>query len=104
MEPSNILNIDSLDSSWCDKDHVILHAYFQLLKDCIEKENLINGHIDWGQDEKCINAKAELSQLCSWWQRRVTTEEMITFSGINQYEEDTAMLIRLVNIRWTLWT
>jgi hypothetical protein len=33
MEPSNILKIDTLDDSWRDKDSVMLHACFQLLKD-----------------------------------------------------------------------
>jgi len=53
MEPSNILKIDTLDKNWRDKDSVMLHACFQLLKDCVEKENLLDETItDWNADEK----------------------------------------------------
>lgn len=36
MEPANVLKIESLPASWRDKDDVILHACFQLLKDFVE--------------------------------------------------------------------
>ena len=60
MEPSNILKIDSLDENWRDKDSVMLHASFQLLKDCVEKENLLSGHTDWDADERHRIAKKKL--------------------------------------------
>ncbi len=47
MTPGNNLSIQSLNQDWCDKDVVMLHACFQLLKDCVEKEDLLSGHIDW---------------------------------------------------------
>jgi len=63
MEPSNILKIDTLDENWRDKDSVMLHACFQLLKDCVEKENLLSGHTDWKADERHREAKKEIKEL-----------------------------------------
>ncbi len=104
MEPANILKIESLSAKWCDKDHVMLHACFQLLKDCIEKECLLDGVIDWGQDEKHVKAQTELLELYNWWQQRVSLEDSKTPPDTDQFDQDTRMLTRLVNIRWALWT
>jgi len=51
MKPSNLLKIVTLNNEWADKDFIILHACFQILSNCIEKENLFNGHIDWTNDD-----------------------------------------------------
>ncbi len=104
LKPSNILKIDSLGESWHDKDLVMLHACFQLLVDCIEKENLLNCHVDWSHDEKHRKAKEELSQLYNWWKERVKNDENLDPLSTNQYDIDNSMLIRLINIRWALWT
>ena len=50
MKPGNILKIDTLNGGWRDKDSVMLHACFQLLSDCIEKEGLLSGHTNWDAD------------------------------------------------------
>ncbi|HPI00219.1 MAG TPA: hypothetical protein PK772_07810 [Chitinophagaceae bacterium] len=102
MEPANILYIESLSEEWCDKDVVMLHACFQLLKDCIEKEKLLNGHIDWNatKEEKAI--KKEIEELYTWWiNRDFTLEDKINEI---QYHEDNEKLIRLIKIRGYLWT
>lgn len=101
MEPGNILTIDSLDKGWRDKDSVMLHACFQLLTDCIEKEKLLTGHIDWEADDKHREAQKELHELYSWWQSY--KEEDIP-ENKKKYQEENQMLIRLINIRWALWT
>ncbi|WHI45401.1 hypothetical protein [Microbulbifer sp. VAAF005] len=103
MQPSNILRIESLDDGWRDKDCVLLHACFQLLKDCVEKENLFIGHTDWNADEKHQKVKVELEALYSWWLKRLEIEEQC---GLNeqQYEEDDRMLHKLIEVRWALWT
>jgi hypothetical protein len=100
MEPSNILKIDTLDDSWRDKDSVMLHACFQLLKDCVEKENLLDGHTDWEADEKHSLAKKEIQKLYNWW-LSYTESSIPETEG---YEIETEMLLRLVKIRWALWT
>jgi hypothetical protein len=38
MEPANILKIESLSNNWRDKDDIILHACFQILKNFVEQE------------------------------------------------------------------
>ena len=37
-----ILKIDSLPNAkqWVDRDHIMLHACFQILQDCVEKEKV----------------------------------------------------------------
>jgi len=104
MTPGNNLSIQSLNQDWCDKDVVMLHACFQLLKDCVEKEDLLSGHIDWNADEKFRKAKAELEALYSWWHERLEAEKVDTFVFEDHYREDNQMLHRLIDIRWALWT
>lgn len=100
MQPSNILKIDSLSDGWRDKDSVLLHACFQLLKDCIEKENLLSAHINWEADEKHRLARAELDQLYRWWQcyREPEIPDEVSLKLENE------MLARLIAVRWALWT
>ena len=101
MKPSNLLKIETLTDQWLDKDVIILHACFQLLSDCIEKENLLNGHIDWSAKEDSQKAKNEIELLHHWWiHRKTKTEEL----GEKQYEEDNQMLKKLIDIRKYLWT
>ena len=50
MKPLNLLKIETLNDEWLDKDVIILHACFQILCDCIEKENLFKSHVDWMYD------------------------------------------------------
>tara|TARA_B110001454_G_scaffold157500_1_gene146811 strand:+ start:248 stop:559 length:312 start_codon:yes stop_codon:yes gene_type:complete len=103
VQPSNTLKIESLSDDWCDKDLVILHASFQLLKDCVEIENLLNGHTDWEADDKHRNAKPELQSLYTWWVQRAKEDPMDDLAKA-QYKEDTEMLHRLIEVRWALWT
>lgn len=103
MEPGNLLRIESLDDGWCDKDYVLLHACFQLLKDCVEKENLLGGHTDWDVDERFRNAKKEISELYQWWLERMNNNE-VEPNTYEMYLNDNAMLHRLIEIRWALWT
>jgi hypothetical protein len=100
MEPSNILKIDTLDENWRDKDSIMLHACFQLLKDCIEKENLLNGHTDWEADERHKETKKEIEILYNWWLSYSEPD----VPDDDSYEVETKMLVRLITIRWALWT
>lgn len=106
MEPANILKIDTLNEGWSDKDNVMLHACFQLLMDCIEKEKL-HELTDWNQSEQFQGAKKEIDTLVEWWRQRVHSERAEHINPIwsdNQYEEDNHMLIQLIGIRQYLWT
>lgn len=102
MQPANTLHIETLDEGWGDKDEIMLHACFQLLKDCIEKENLLTSHTDWNADEKHRQAKEEIEQLYKWWLDRIKTETDPQHN--NQHQTDNLMLHRLIDIRWALWT
>ncbi len=101
MQPANILKIESLSDDWCDKDVVILHACFQLLKDFVEKEKEIIEQIDWKHDKETENAKAEIDFLYNWWLERIDKENDL---DEKQFEEDNQMLIRLIEIRKCLWS
>jgi hypothetical protein len=100
MEPGNKLIIDTLDEGWHDKDSVMLHACFQLLKECVEKEMVLSDHIDWSVDEKHRIAKIEIEELYNWW----LSHEESNIPDLAIYEKENDMLIRLISIRWALWT
>lgn len=100
MQPSNLLKIESLNDDWRDKDSILLHACFQLLKDFVEKEDLALGNTDWNADEKHRLAKAEIDELYKWW---VSYTESDTPEE-DSFELENNMLIRLIKIRWALWT
>ena len=100
MQPSNILKIESLNDDWRDKDSVLLHACFQLLKDCVEKENLLSGHIDWDANDRHRLAKTEIEELYRWWLSYVETD----IPDEASYEIENSYLVRLIKIRWALWT
>ncbi|MEP6902787.1 MAG: hypothetical protein ABJA66_13630 [Actinomycetota bacterium] len=101
MKPANILKIESLPDGWRDKDDVILHACFQLLKNFVEQEKEIIEIIDWKQDKSTENAKAEIDFLYNWWLERFDKEDDL---DEKQYEEENQMLKRLIDIRKYLWT
>jgi hypothetical protein len=98
MKPSHTLKIESLNEQWRDKDSVMLHACFQLLKDAIEQEKLFEV-TDWDVNENTKATKRELSALYHWWitykESEVPEDDMI---------EQNKMLHRLIDIRWALWT
>jgi len=101
MEPANVLKIESLPNGWRDKDDVIFHACFQLLKDFVEQEKEIIKQIDWKHTEEIKNAKEEIDFLYNWWLERVKEEDSLEEK---QYLEDNRMLIRLIEIRKHLWS
>ncbi|UDL05109.1 hypothetical protein [Marinobacter sp. CA1] len=100
MDPANLLKIDSLDNEWRDKDTVMLHACFQLLKDCVEKERLLDGNTDWQADERQRETYRELKALYDWWCGYADNR----FPDDADYALETQMLERLVRIRWAMWT
>lgn len=101
LEPSNILKIKTLNEKWLDKDLILLHASFQILCDCVEKENLFNCHVNWENDLEHKNAKIEIQNLYNWWNKRKSISKDL---DSNQYEEDNQMLIKLIEYRKYLWT
>jgi hypothetical protein len=51
---------------WCDKDHVMLHAVFQLLADFVEQEKP-DQIVDWNSDPAHKQAWKEIRSLYRWW-------------------------------------
>lgn len=100
-----ILKIHSLPPStqWVDRDEIMLHACFQVLKDCVEKENLIPKDSVETECEDKVHEKYvdEARFLYNWWNQRTNNDDNYT---IEQTKEDDEMLIRLMNIRTFLWT
>ena len=80
---------------------IILHACFQILCDCIEKENLFKSHVDWMYDNEHKNAKIEIENLYNWRNKRKFDNDNL--ENI-QYEEDNQMLKKLIEFRQYLWT
>lgn len=91
-----ILKIDSLPNAkqWIDRDVIILHACFQLLQDCVKKEN-VDTHCNYKVHKDFVN---EVRFLYEWWLKRKNDE------SFDNDDEDNEMLKRLMKIRQILWT
>jgi hypothetical protein len=93
-----ILKIESLvpkTERWIDRDEIMLHSCFQILKDCVEKER-VDTHCNYESHKEFVD---EVRFLYEWWikrMKRITSDE--------QMKEDDLMLIRLMKIRGALWT
>lgn len=91
------LKINSLPSSkdWVDRDEIMLHACFQILEDCVDKEN-VDTHCNYESNKDFVD---EVRFLYKWWKERKEKE-----CNDNQMDEDDEMLFRLMKIRTALWT
>lgn len=94
-----IFQIKSLPPSkeWVDRDIIMLHACFQILKDCVDKEQ-VDTHCNYEAHKDFID---EVRFLYQWWEKR---SESPWPEDDKQSLEDTEMLIRLMQIRTQLWT
>ena len=95
------LNIESLpceEKNWIDRDHIMLHACFQILEDSIVKEG-VDTHCNYETYKETVD---EIRFLNDWWQKRKEKESHNDFDGIDK--DDDEMLIRLMKIRCFLWT
>lgn len=92
------LKINSLQSSknWVDRNEIMLHACFQILEDCIEKEK-VDTHCSYKTHKKFVD---EVRFLYEWWKKR----KQVIHHSDEQMIEDDKMLIRLMKIRTALWT
>ena len=91
-----ILKIDSLPSAnqWIDRDYLMLHACFQILQDCVEKEK-VDEHCNYETHKDFVD---EVRFLYQWWLKRKNHERFCND------DEDNSMLERLMKIRNSLWT
>lgn len=79
--------------TWIDRDHIMLHACFQILQDCVEKER-VDTCCDYESHKHFVD---EVRTLYNWWLKRKINE---SFNN----DEDHNMLDRLMKIRSSLWT
>lgn len=79
---------------WCDRDHQLLYAAFNILVEFIEQEKPFD-HL-----ERSPEVEAELKALYKWW----TVERVDQFGDLEAYEKDNEMLCRLIVVRKYLWT
>lgn len=94
-----ILKIKSLPKKkWIDRDETMLHACFQILKDCVEKEN-VDTHCNYEEHKDFVD---EVRFLNKWWKKRKRGH--LHQNIVKQMREDDEMLLRLMNIRTQLWT
>lgn len=86
---------------WRDKDLIMLHACFQLLKDCVEQEDVLN-HCNYEVHKDFVD---ECRALYEWWESWLEKEKNINnFKSFSDEEEEQEMLLRLIKIRQFLWT
>lgn len=90
-----ILKIESLEKrKWYDSDFIMLHACFQILQDCVEKEK-VDTHCNYETHKDFVD---EVRFLYKWWLSRKNNIEF------DNDDEDNEMLNRLMKIRLSLWT
>lgn len=97
-EPYNVVKIKTLSPTWHDRDLILLHAAFQILVDFIEQEKpseWFDIENSWWEDDW-----NELFALYTWWKEcgKDNCDED------EQRAENTAKLIRLIELRGHLWT
>lgn len=93
-----ILRIESLPNTkqWIDRDEIMLHVCFQILKDFIEKENG-DTHCNYEAHKDFVD---EIRFLNNWWYERNSRTEF----AVDYEIEDNEMLSRLIKVRGSLWT
>ncbi len=103
----NVVVCKALPPTWCDRDYLMLFATFQILEDFVEREE---GHFfedvytlyvtDCGE-ERARQEEADwdaIRSLYAWWKVRKTDKYA------DDYDQDNAMLKRLIDLRKYLWT
>lgn len=92
------LKINSLPPSkqWVDRDELMLHACFQILQDCVEKEN-VDTQCSYEEHKNIVD---EIRFLYNWWLERKKT----IYNDKLDDNLDNEMLDRLMKIRSFLWT
>ena len=100
----HVLHINSLKPGWWDTDTRLLHAAFTLLEEHVEKEKPFKV-TEWNSTDESREHANEIHDLYLWWKRRKNAPSPDTIEEEDKaYKTDSANLIRLINIRGTLWT
>ena len=108
----NVVVCRSLPPTWHDRDYLLLYAAFQCLEDFVEKEepweftgDVYAVYLAGGCTEE--HAREEeaawktVRELYAWWETRQRADECHVR---DDYNEDSRMLHKLIDIRGCLWT
>jgi hypothetical protein len=127
----NVVVCRDLPPTWTDRDDLLLHASFQILKDFVEKED--RGYKDWpghtqksreelikdyhvatdpaiwGADQVEISLKGSEKRADDWLEIVALYDwweerRKLEDEDDDQYEIDNGMLTRLIAVRAYLWT
>jgi hypothetical protein len=112
----NVVKARSLPPTWVDRDRLLLHAAFEILRDVVENEDWFNDRVYWQPDYDGRETWQAAAMLYDWWVNRrparLEAEEKALKSWQKNWHqlelagerEDDVMLIRLCMIRGNLWT
>lgn len=97
-----------LPPTWCDRDYLLLYAAFQILEDFVKREqpweftaDVYAAYVTDCGDEHAREREAAwhtIRGLYAWWQCRKADPDY------DDYDADSTMLCKLINVRAYLWT
>ena len=102
----NVVVCRPLPPTWCDRDYLMLFTTFQILEDFVDREqghffeNVYPLYLDCGKERTREEERDwdAIRNLYVWWQSRKADKYA------DDYDEDNAMLKRLIDLRKYLWT
>lgn len=104
----NVVVCRALPPTWCDRDYLLVFAVFQILEDFITQEqpweftaDVYATYVMEYDEEQAREREADwktIRELYAWWQGRKADPDY------DNYDEDSAMLHKLIAVRGCLWT
>jgi hypothetical protein len=99
MRPGNLIELTGLNADWEEIDTMMLYACFSLLERFVQEEMHLT---DWEVSARQQQIKQEIDDLSTWWNQRKLAHQDL--EDEEQQQEDTEMLLRLIQIRTYLWS
>ena len=99
MRPGNLIELTGLNTDWEEIDTMMLFACFTLLERFVQEEMHLT---DWEVSARQQQIKKEIDDLSTWWNQRKLAHQDL--EDEEQQQEDTEMLLRLIQIRTYLWS
>jgi hypothetical protein len=94
----NVIKISTLNRHWHDRNEILEHTIFQILRDFINKE-LRNGHIELGDEE------TELMNILDWWDWYRNYIDTVNYDEEQELKKVLeGKLKRIIELRGYMWT
>lgn len=94
----NVVKISTLNRHWHDRNEILEHTIFQILRDFINKELKI-GHIELGDEE------TELMNILDWWDWYRNYIDTVNYDEEQELKKVLeGKLKRIVELRGYMWT